>query len=176
MSDVDSTAFTYLWSPISGLDDPTVRTPTFSAVDDGTFPFGVTVCDTGAPLACASLADAATVTVTNVVPAVDAISGIDATTGVSLSRSLASFTDAGVADTHTATIDWGDGTAVDGPSAVTGAVGGAHTYATAGTFTIRVCVTDDDGGTSCATTTVARVTNPSTLPVLSIGDASVDRG
>ena len=42
--------------------------------------------------------------------------------------------DPGAADTHTATVTWGDGS-VDGPVAVSGGtVAATHTYATAGTF------------------------------------------
>jgi Ca2+-binding RTX toxin-like protein len=58
---------------------------------------------------------------------------------------------------------------------LTGTVGGSHTYASAGTYTIRVCVTDDDGGTTCDTT-VARVADPSGLPKLRISDATLYEG
>ena len=43
------------------------------------------------------------------------------------------------ADTHTCSIDWGDG-------ATTGGCGGAHTYAAGGSYTVTVTATDDDGG------------------------------
>ncbi|HEX6130245.1 MAG TPA: PKD domain-containing protein, partial [Actinomycetota bacterium] len=43
------------------------------------------------------------------------------------------------ADTHTCSIDWGDG-------ATTSGCGGAHTYAAGGTYTVTVTATDDDGG------------------------------
>lgn len=43
------------------------------------------------------------------------------------------------ADTHTCTIDWGDG-------ATTGGCAGSHTYAAGGTYTVTVTATDDDGG------------------------------
>ncbi len=63
---------------------------------------------------------------------------------------LATFTDPGIDDTHTATVDWGDGSS-DGPFDVTdGLVDAAHAYAEAGTYALTVCVTDDDGGTDCA--------------------------
>ena len=54
--------------------------------------------------------------------------------------------------THTATVDWGDGTS--GPATVdelagSGTVTASHTYTLAGTFGIEVCVSDDDGGSAC---------------------------
>lgn len=52
------------------------------------------------------------------------------------------FSDPGQRDTHTLTIDWGDG------KQSLGATSGAHTYTATGRFLVRLTVTDDDGGTS----------------------------
>ena len=174
VTDVDSTIFTYSWSPAAGLNSQTAAAPTFTAVDDGTYPFAVTVCDDATPAVCTAVADAVVVTVSNVVPTVTASAPLSASVGVAVSAVVSSYTDPGLVDTHSATIDWGDGTAPDGPVAVTdGSIAGTHSFASPGTYTVTVCVTDDDGGTACATTT-ATVT--SGLPVLSIGDTSVEEG
>jgi hypothetical protein len=59
------------------------------------------------------------------------------------------FFDPGLADTETASVDWGDGSRSD--AAVTGGNGvwqvrGTHTYVTAGFYSAVVTVKDDDGG------------------------------
>jgi hypothetical protein len=58
------------------------------------------------------------------------------------------FTDAGVLDTHTATIFWGDGTSSAGTvnqAGGSGTVSGSHAYADGGTYVITLVVTDKDG-------------------------------
>ena len=69
----------------------------------------------------------------------------------------ATFTDVGTLDTHSATIDWGDGTttpATIDQAAGGGSLSGGHAYATGGIFTVIITLTDDDGGTATQTTTV----------------------
>jgi hypothetical protein len=67
--------------------------------------------------------------------------------GTNCSPTIAgSFTDAGSADTHEGTIGWGDNSTDNVFSASPfGPV--THAYASAGTYTITVDVTDDDAGT-----------------------------
>ena len=72
------------------------------------------------------------------------------TIGDPVSLAPATFTDVGTNDTHTATIDWGDGTPIE-TAVVTqapgsGSVAGSHTYTTTGLFTATVTVTDYNGG------------------------------
>jgi hypothetical protein len=66
------------------------------------------------------------------------------------------FTDVGTLDTHTATIDWGDGTAAINATIVQGAgsgtFSGSHAYAAGGIYTITITLRDDDTGTAVRTT------------------------
>ena len=88
----------------------------------------------------------------------------------------------GTADTHTATVDFGDGT---GPQPATvdetggaGTVSGTHTYTAGGTYTVEVCVTDDAAATTCSTADLTVGNPPNVAPVLSVDPVtgSVEEG
>ena len=104
-------------------------------------------------------ADSFTLTVNNAPPVVDAGDDVSIPEGSLFELPSVSFNDPGTADTHTATIDWGDGSAVEagsvtespfGPpgdaAGLDGTVDGSHTYADNGVFTVTVTVDDGDGG------------------------------
>jgi hypothetical protein len=132
------------------LDD----NPTNSSSDVYTISVTLTDDDTGTDVG------SATTTITNVNPVITGLSNTspecgDAAEGQSITVS-GSFTDIGTQDTHTATIDWGDGNvtvAVIGQGAGFGTLTDSHAYATGGIFTITVTLTDDDGGVVSSTTT-----------------------
>jgi large repetitive protein len=161
-TDADGTIETWIWEsadPLVTLTDADTETPDFSAADNGDFEVTLRVCDDRA--ACSDVV-AVTVTVTNAVPQVDA--GDDQTVAGGVAAVLeATFSDPGTADTHTATIDWGDGTVEPGTVVAAdgaGTVGGSHTYAAPGVYTVQVCVTDDDLGQGCDTTLVSVSNEP----------------
>ena len=60
---------------------------------------------------------------------------------------VAGWGDNGVEDTHTGSIDWGDGT-ISALGDVAAGIVGVHAYGAAGVYVVRVTVTDDDGGTA----------------------------
>jgi PKD repeat protein len=91
---------------------------------------------------------------------------------------LGLYVDPSVLDTHTATVDWGDGSAVESPAIFAasgaGALGGTHTYQDNGVYIVTVTVTDDDGGSDTATFQVVVNNVP---PVLVVADDQiVDEG
>jgi PKD repeat protein len=122
--------------------------------EDGSFTVAVRVTDSDGSSDIATLA----VVVDNAPPVVEA--GPDQTSvlvGDPVLLAPAIFTDAGVLDTHTASIDWGDGTVESGTVAETGGsgtVGGSHAYAAAGSYVVTVTVTDDEGASGSDSLTV----------------------
>ena len=163
-SDPNGDPLTYAWD----LDDDGVYTDAATAttlydgVDDGTYPVAVKVSD-------GTLSDTGTsqVVVNNVAPTV--VAGPDQAIDEGGSVVLAAtFTDPGTLDTHTATIDWGDGSASEAgivsENGGNGDVAGSHTYPTAGAYTVTVTVTDDDGGVGSATLLVS-VAAPKMPPI-----------
>jgi hypothetical protein len=98
--------------------------------------------------------------VTDVPPVITSLSSSNPTVACASSDGqvtiTGTFVNPGVLDTHTVTVDWGDGTAVQTLTSVDQVhdlFSGSHTYAHGGIFTIDVTVSDNEGGTASATTT-----------------------
>jgi PKD repeat protein len=91
------------------------------------------------------IGSSSSVTVNNVAPVVTAVS-VSGMEGSSVTES-ASFTDAGTADTHTCSIDWGDSSNSAGiVNESDRTCSSSHTYVDNGSYTVTVNVTDDDTG------------------------------
>jgi PKD repeat protein len=157
--------------PISVSEAGGELTATHIYQDNGLYRVVVTVAASEGD----SGSDTLTIAVANVAPAVNA--GDDQATpeGDALTIDVR-FTDAGVLDTHTATIDWGDGapvaTARVEPVAGGGRVSASRVYADDGVYTVTITVADDDGGVG-SDTLVVTVNN--TPPVVEAGnDRTVD--
>ncbi|HEY0735113.1 MAG TPA: Calx-beta domain-containing protein [Herpetosiphonaceae bacterium] len=149
-TDAESSSMAFVWDL---NDDGTFgsigQSATLSTGDlaiDGpsTHPITVKAVDQGELTATATT----NVTVRNLAPVVGSIAAsknpVMATT---LLMASASFSDAGVRDTHTAIWDWGDGTTTEASvdeMRGAGTAKGSHVYTTPGTYTVKLTVTDDD--------------------------------
>ena len=147
-SDISGQALTYSWDFGDGSALGSGAAPSHTYPDNGIYTVTLTVSNG----ITTSTAAAATATIENVLPAVGAIAGPASPVQISTNMTVtAGFTDQGVADTHTAVLDWGDGTSSAGTVTETngsGSVGGSHVYAAAGVYTVTLAVTDKDAGTA----------------------------
>jgi hypothetical protein len=146
---------TWSWT-FETSDGPWSQTVTISA-DDGQGGIGQTTFE---------------LTVNNVPPSVGPINAPTEPVVIgTVVNASAPFSDPGRMDRHTAVWVWGDGTSTPGTltqGAGSGSVRDHHTYERSGRFTIRLTVTDDDGGKGRARHTLI-VQSPSQA-IESVGD------
>ena len=125
---------------------------TITCTDNGTAVVKLTATDG----ANASSSATANVTINNANPAFDSGKPAFASASVNCANRIVSlnfaFSDPGSADTHTATINWGDDSPVENLNeAATAAGSKSHPYNSGGPYTAVVTVTDDDLGSTGAT-------------------------
>ncbi|MBI2568221.1 MAG: DUF11 domain-containing protein, partial [Candidatus Schekmanbacteria bacterium] len=123
-------------------------TAEITPADDGELAVGLRVAAASGEVAT----DIARVTVANAAPVVWPGAAPRAAVGLPVALSGWRFFDPGVRDTHTATVDWGDGAfsvAEVSEASGVGTVAAAHAYAWAEVFTVTVCVSDDAGAEGC---------------------------
>jgi len=144
--DPDDDIVTYEWDldDDGAYDDATGVTTAAAFEDNGVYTVGLKVTDGYGDYDT----DSTSVTVANVPPKVNA--GPDQVVYFGESASVnTQFTDSGTLDTHTATINWGDGSSDAGiltePDGGPGSVTGNHNYAWCGNYSITIEITDDDG-------------------------------
>jgi hypothetical protein len=118
--------------------------------DEGTYAVTVTVTDDGGASGRASMSSR----VVDVAPVVQAIPAANlAGSGVKTYSQPGSFSDP-ASDTWTATVNYGDGAGPQ-PLALTGRTFTLnHQYSQGHTYTVTVVITDDDGSSGTASTTV----------------------
>jgi len=147
-SDPDGDQLTYDWDFGDGTPHGTGATPNHTYADNrtGGYLVTLTVGDGRGLVGTAS----ATANVANVAPTVGLMSApvdpLEIGTPVTIT---AGFTDPGILDTHTGTIDWGDGTSSSAAVAEangSGSASASHAYASAGVYRVVLTVTDNDGG------------------------------
>jgi ELWxxDGT repeat protein len=134
-----------LLSPISGTNGGTIAN-THRYVNEGAYVVTVTLTD-----GASTLTDTMTFTVINAPPSLGRLDGPDAAVRGQMLAYQLKFADPGVNDTHTAFIDWGDGTVSPGRVEERngqGVVYGSKVYTREGTFTLSITVIDDVGSTT----------------------------
>jgi PKD repeat protein len=146
----DANLLAYEWDiDNDGIFETVGKIADFAAVD-GPNSYVATVRAT--PPTGPSSMDSVTIIINNVAPTIAPITAsIDPVLVNSLITAEAKFTDPGTLDTHTGVWDWGDGTitpatifGIDG----SGSASDAHIYTSPGIYTIKLAVSDKDGGTS----------------------------
>lgn len=158
--DSDGTIASYAWAvtPQSGgsndpdagtscsLDNAAVSQPNVTCTDDGIYDVTLTVTDDDG----ATDDDATTLTLTNANPTFNtgqpAFAAASVTCGANNATLNFGFTDLGSNDTHSASVNWGDGS----PAEAASGTSATHTYNSGGPYTASVTVTDDDGGSTGA--------------------------
>jgi hypothetical protein len=150
-SDPGHSPLTYLWDlDNNGTFETSGQSVTFSASSyDGPGNRIITVKATNSSGLYATAQ--ATVAVDNVAPAIGTINApLDPNQVTTSITTSADFSDEGILDTHIAVWDWGDGSTSNGIiNEINGAgsASGTHVYTGAGVYTLKLTVTDDDGGT-----------------------------
>lgn len=145
-SDPDDATLSYLWQadpPLCQFSDPELPNAQVTCADDGSYTLTLTVFDWWAETDSSQ----AQITLTNVPPSIDRMAVYAVRPGAP-SQLAAAYSDPGSADTHTATINWGDGTAPQAAviDAASNTLSGEHVYNQTGTYTVTVQLSDDDGG------------------------------
>jgi hypothetical protein len=137
---INATTGAFTWTPVD--DDPT-STPS------DVYTFKVRATDNGSPALYGETT--VTITVNNVTPVLAALSGPLNPTAVGTPVAVsATFGDVGTKDSHTGVIDWGDGTtsATVVESNGSGTASGSHSYSSPNVYSVKLTVSDDDGGAS----------------------------
>jgi endonuclease G len=152
VSDVDSATGTIAWSVTkngSPYANGTGASVGFTPDDDGTYVVSVTATDGGG----ATGSDSKSISVSNIEPVISATTGPVTQLAVGTPATVSvTYSDAGAADTHTATFTWGDGS-TSNVSCGAGTCTASRIYAAAGVYSVSVVVSDDDGGTATSTFT-----------------------
>lgn len=172
-----SGALIYQWSFGDGSTG-TGPQPVHTYEDDGIY---IVVLTVTAPDGLAGRPDTTTATVQNVGPTVDLTLDADSVFVGTIVTATGLFTDAGVMDAPWQwELDWGDGTMETGSAAsVSTPVSGSRAYAEAGTYTVRLRVTDKDDGTGVAEQTVVVRPSPGEdgpVRIVTFGNSNTDGG
>jgi PKD repeat protein len=161
---------TYDWDFGDGTPHGTGVAPTHVYVDNKKYNVRLIVTDA---VGTKSKAVTTTATIANALPVLEALVSPTPAPRVSVASTYrTTFTDAGTIDRHTGTFTWGDGTASTAATIAeangSGSASAAHTYTTAGTYTVSLRVADNNGGADTVKLSVV-VLPPNRAPVARAG-------
>jgi hypothetical protein len=158
-SGLDDVAISFSWSVTTSLSNggacvfsaPTSAVTDIICDDDGMVEATLTASDEIG----SAVSDTVSIQVDNVEPSLVVTNGDGAPVAVGQLVSIpASVADPGTNDTLTCSYDWGDGEASAAVVPSGGECTATHAYATPDVYTVDVTVTDDDGGSASAETSV----------------------
>jgi PKD repeat protein len=157
-NDPDGTIATYAWNFGDGSTG-TGATPSHTYATPGTFTVELCVTDNeGAERCCETTAE---ISIVNEEPICDAGGPYSGTAGVAVDFDGSNSVDV---DGTIVSYAWNFGDGSTGTGAMP-----SHTYAAPGTFTVQLCVTDDDGAEVCCETTADIIEGPNQDPVCDAG-------
>jgi len=145
-----------------------VLNPSHTYFDNGVYTAILTVTDDDG----GKNSDSLLVNVNNVNPSLNVIEDQSILEGNSCTFDLLSFTDAGILDTHSSIIDWGDGaidTGIITKSDQSWIVTGTHVYGDNGIYSVLISVNDDDGGISSDTLIIEVINVAPVASIVSVG-------
>jgi endonuclease G len=167
--DPNGSIASYVWDFGDGATGEGI-TASHTYAQDGVFTVRLTLVDND------GLADTTlfTLTVNNVAPVVAAVPNGSVTLGATYSVS-GSFTDPG-ADTWTATVVWGDGSAPEVLTLTGRSFSLTHIYTAAGSYPVSIQIADDDGSGSTSHTVTVEQPAPTLGQALTLIDQLIAGG
>jgi PKD repeat protein len=168
--DPDGTIDSYDWVFGDGTTG-TGSNPTHAYADNGEYTVTLTVIDDDGGIGI----DTATATISNVAPTADAGGPYTGYVGPAVTFA-GSATDPGTADLLTYEWDFDyDGTTFTANASGVDLTNPSHTYDSEGTYTVALCVSDDDGGVSTISTATVTITTPDKeAPVITDATGNID--
>ncbi|NTU79557.1 MAG: S8 family serine peptidase, partial [Chloroflexales bacterium] len=156
----DSVTASWSYAPGAGVDagascsftDASAPATSITCTDDGSYTATLSASDGVNP----AVTDSATVTLSNAAPVVAAVSTSPSTVYVGdvVTVAAGAYSDAGANDEHIAAWNLDDGTTYPLPAGGGSVAGVTHTYSETGIYSVRLTVTDDNGGIGTAATSV----------------------
>jgi hypothetical protein len=167
--DPNGTLVSYVWDFGDGSSGSGVAV-THAYVQDGTYTVRLTVTDNDGLTGSKTF----TVNVSNVAPVVGAAPNATLNVGATYTAA-GTFTDPG-ADSWTATVNWGDGSAPESVSLSGRSFSLTHIYAAAGPYVVSIAIADDDQSTVITATVTVTQPAPTLAAALPLIDQLIATG